>query len=81
MQLATGGLSLKSFEVPPYLKLRSKIFGKESENVEHSGWGNKIWTGGGGQAVLCEEAAPDKIGLERSFSCVRELAAAKRWAP
>ena len=36
---AAGGLSLKSFEVPPYLKLRRKIFGKESENVEHSGWG------------------------------------------
>ena len=33
--------------------------------------GNKIWTAGGrgGVAVLCEKAAGDKIGLERSFSC------------
>ena len=43
------------------------------------GGGNKIWTGGGGG--VCEKAAADKIGLERSFSCVRGIGGCKKVEP
>ena len=33
--------------------------------------------GGGLQAVLCEKRAPDKIALERSFSCSRGIGGQK----
>ena len=52
---------------------------KNQRMLNIPGGGNKIWTGGGGG--VCEKAAADKIGLERSFSCVRGIGGCKKVEP